>query len=227
MQPEIGNDILQNRAEAGYLLAKKLETCRDSNTIVVGIPRGGVCVAAMVAQTLSLPLDVMICRKMAHPADRNLTIGSVSQEDIFLHDVDSIPQDYVCHQVALLRNAMEREQKMYYPNRKPLSLRDRQVILVDDFLSSPDAILACLRSIRNQAPLRIIVAVPIVAAEAARSVSALADDLIFIKMESSILSPSECYIDYPPIDEQHVKELLMASDRRRKLISEESPTDKK
>lgn len=212
MQPMLMSAVMQDREEAGYLLSKKLASFKNTNAIVVGIPHGGVCVASAIADSLSLPLEVMPCRKIKDPGDGSKNIGSVSQDDVFIHDcARTIPQDYISHQIILLRNAISHENRKYYGDDQPASLRYRTVILVDDLLASSDTMMACLRGIKKHIPLKIIVAVPVVSAEAARIVGAEADDMQFLKMEASLASPDEYFADFPKVDDQKVKELLEAS----------------
>lgn len=206
------NTMFQDREEAGYLLSKTLSSYKDSNAVVVGIPYGGACVASAIAEALSLPLEVMPCRTIMHPADAQKTLGSVSGDDVFLHDcAHTIPQDYIYHQIALLRNSILHANKRYYGEDKPVSFRYRPVILVDDVLVSSDTMMACLRGIRKQHPLKIIVAVPVVVAEAARIVRAEADEFVFLKMDPFVGRPQEYFVDFPKVDKLTVKELLDAS----------------
>ncbi|HEY0653025.1 MAG TPA: phosphoribosyltransferase family protein [Chryseosolibacter sp.] len=209
MRQVIMSALFQNREEAGYQLSQALSEYRNTNSTVVGVPHGGVSVASVIAEALSLPLEVMPCRKIKHPADPKKSIGSVSESEVYVHDCShTIPQDYVYHQIVLLRNGMSAERKKYYGPEKPQSLRYRTVILVDDILSTSDTILACLRDIRKQNPLKVVVAVPIVGAEAARVVSTEADDLKFIKMEPALASPHEYFAAYPRVNDEEVKALL-------------------
>ena len=210
------NTRLQDRKEAGVLLSRKLAAYTNSDAMVVGIPHGGVCVAAVIADLLSLNLEVMPCRIIKNPGDSRNNIGSVSAEDVFIHDCPhTIPQDYIYHQIALLRNAIAFENKEYYGSGKPASFRDKVVILVNDILESSDTMIACIKGIKKQDPLKVIVAVPLVTAEAARIVSSEADDLVFLDMKTSIGSPGDHFIDFPMIDETIVKEILRSS--RKKL----------
>jgi putative phosphoribosyl transferase len=212
MQPLVMNTLLQDREEAGYLLSRLLAFYKNSTAVVVGIPHGGVCVASAISEALSLPLEIISCRKIKHPANGKKNIGSVSEDDVFINDCShTIPQDYVYHQIALLQNAMAHETKKYYGSAQRQSLRYRTVILVDDMLASSDTMMACLRSIKKHNPLKIVAAVPIVAAEAARIVSSEADDFKFIKMESSLESPQEYFVEFPKIDDDKVKELFDAA----------------
>lgn len=215
MQPTVMNEILRDREQAGYQLASALAEFRNSNAVVVGIPHGGVSVASAIAESLALPLEVMSCRKIKHPADEKRTIGSVCEDEVFIHDCShTIPQDYIYHQIALLRNAIAHEIKKYYGSTQRQTFRYRPVILVDDVLSRSDSMMACLQSIRKQNPLKIIVAIPIVAAEAARIVGAEADDMKFLRMEPSVETPATYFDDFPKVDDKRVNELL----RSRKMV---------
>lgn len=207
--------LLEGREEAGRLLSKKLEGYKNTNSIVVGIPHGGVCVAAAVAEALALPLEVVACRRIKHPADSKKSVGSVGATDVFIHDCSaSIPQDYVWHQIVLLRNVIQYEHRLYYENVAPVPLRYKTVILVDDILKTGDAIMAALMEIRKQLPLKVVVAVPAVTAEAARLVRGQVEDISFLRIQPNIRSGKGQYATYPEVDECKVKELLTAARER-------------
>lgn len=210
--------LLESREEAGGILSKKLEGLRNTNAIVVGVSHGGVCVAAAIAENLALPLEVIACRKIRHPANSKKSIGSVGATDVFIHDCSaSIPQDYVWHQIVLLRNVIQYEHRLYYENVTPVSLRYKTVVLADDMLKTGDAILAALMEIKKQQPLKVIVAIPVVSAEAARLVSGQVDGLIFLRIQSAIRSGKDIYAKYPKVDEWKVKELLTAARERNNI----------
>jgi predicted phosphoribosyltransferase len=211
MQPVI-KTLLQNREEAGYLLSKRLAFFKNSNAVVIGIPHGGVCVASVIAKQLSLPLEVMPCRKIKHPGNTSKHIGSVCEDEVYIHDCSrTIPQDYIHHQIVLARNAIAREAEIYSGSRQRVDLRYRPVILVDDILKVSDTMMACLRSMRKQNPLKIVVAVAVASAEAARIVSAQADEVQYLRMDTSPAPAREYFVDFPRVDERRVKELLESS----------------
>lgn len=204
--------ILQNREQAGRLLAEKLSLYRNEHAVVVGIPYGGICVAAEVARMLDLTLEVAPCRRIKHPTDSKKSIGSVSDEDVFINESYlDIPQDYISHQVPMLQSAIRHERMQYYGDRKPARLLYKTVILVDDVLKCSDSMVACLRSIRRQKPLKVIVAVPVASAEAARVIRQEADEIVFLKIEQAIASGRDHFSEFPKVDGNTVKELLQAS----------------
>src|SRR5690349_8400541 len=97
----IHDTVLENRVRAGLSLAKKLTTYEKTNSIVIGIPHGGMVVAAAIASDLHLPLEVLPCRRIKHPADSNKNVGAVCLTEVFMHDsYDCIPQDLIAHQIA-------------------------------------------------------------------------------------------------------------------------------
>lgn len=204
--------ILDNREHAGHVLSRKLAYYQSSSAVVVGIPHGGVVVAAALAEALSLPLEVMPCRKIRNPANSEENIGSVSEDEVFLHDcARSIPQDFLHHKIRQLQRCILQEKTSYYDSRQPLSFRHRPVILVDDLLTSADTMMACLRSIRKQRPLEIVIAVALAEVVAARDVSAEADDFKCIKIEQHLAPPDSYFKEFLPVTEAAVRHLMQAS----------------
>jgi putative phosphoribosyl transferase len=215
--------IILDRELSGRLLSKMLESHVDSNSVVFGIPTGGVCVAAEISEMFSLPLEVISCRPIKHPADPSLTIGSVSVKDVLIHDCShSIPQDYIAHQIAMLRNVVCCEQNRYYGKRQPSPVRYKTVILVDDILETSDAVLACVHEIKKQQPLKLIVAAPVVSAEAARTLRGEVDQLMFLRMERSISSGKDYFIHFPEVTEEKVKRLLKSAQKFSPAVPERS-----
>lgn len=206
--------LLQSREEAGLILGRKLRQYEKTNTVVVGIPHSGVCVAAAIAKYLSLPLEVMPSQRIKHPANDNKNLGSVSLTEVFLYDnIGQVPQDFVARQIVSLKNANSSEHKFYHENNSQQILKYKTVILVDDLLKSSEVMLACIREIKRQNPLKIVVAVPVVSAEAARTVSAEVDETVFLRMELEVGHARHYFANYNRIDRDQVKRLLDISNK--------------
>ncbi len=206
--------LLENREQAGYLLSRRLKRYKNTNTVVLGIPHGGVSVAAVIARQLGLPLEILLCRRIKHPSDEKKCLGSVCQDEVFIADLTfSIPQNYISHQVELHRNAIKYEHDFYYGGSQPAPLRGKTIILVDDILKSSESVIACLGSLQKQNPDKVVVAVPVISVEAAHIVGAIAD-VIFLRMEPDIRSGKDHYSDFPDIDETRVKQLFEESRSR-------------
>jgi putative phosphoribosyl transferase len=203
---------IQDREQAGYLLSKKLAVHKNTNTLVVGIAHGGAVVAYHLARALNISFAVVPCRKIKHPANSQQTIGSVSIDDVLIHeDIHDIPQDYIYHQIQMSRIGIEREYNFYYANKPRPVFANRTVVVVDEMLQENGAMLACLRSVRKQKPASVIVAVPVIAFSAQRMLHEEADEVVFLRMTSGFDSARNIYTTFPSVKEEEVRELLSHS----------------
>ena len=213
----IKSTLVQDREQAGKLLAEKLKQYSGKNAVVVGASRGGACVASAIAEELDLPLVAIPCYQIKHPAISNRFIGCVSVDDQHLNeDVYDIPQDYIYHQMILLRNAICGELKFYYGDGKPEILHYKTVILVDEVLQTPGSMLPVLRSVKKEEPLKIVVAVPVVNPEAARVINEDVDDMVFLHMRR--IQGEEYYDDFHKVDKEEVMHLLQKAKKRRQQV---------
>ena len=220
-----GPGKVQDRRAAGILLATNVALSQLKNPIVVAIPHGGVEVGAAIADSLNIDLEVMPCRKISDPSNHDRHIGSVSRDEIAIHDCPySVPQDYLYFRGVRLRSEIDSELRFYHEDLPPASLTYRTVILVDDVLTSSDTMIACLREIRSQQPMSIIVAVPFVQAEAARIIQSEADNLIFSVMKPVIQSPLEYYETFPPVNDWRVRDLVRESRVRQSAAATPGPS---
>lgn len=202
--------MLQNRIHAAYLLSERLAHYRNTDAVVAAISNGGVPVGYHLAKILELPLEVVQCRRISHPADRTRTIGSVSMNAAQIQPgCLDVPQDYIYRKIMLYQNTMNEKYKFYSAGRPSMNLAGKTVILVDDLLRSGDTILACINGIRMEKPERLIVAVPIAATEAAVKVAHLADEFIAIFTVDKAEDVFGLYEDFPKVSDEEVKALFL------------------
>ena len=166
----------RDRADAGRRLAEKLtKYAGRSDVIVLGLPRGGVPVAYEVAARLKAPLDVFLVRKLGVPGHPELAMGAIAAGGIevrssrLIRDL-RIPAALVEQVAARERLELDRRDALYRGNRHPATLRDRTAILVDDGLATGSTMQAAILALRQHAPARIVVAVPVGAVESCAEV---------------------------------------------------------
>ncbi|MBL7859336.1 MAG: hypothetical protein JNM57_16710 [Cyclobacteriaceae bacterium] len=202
--------ILHDRIHAAHLLGERLMAFRNTDAVVLGIPRGGVPVGYHLAKMLNLPFDIILCKKITHPGCAEKSIGSVSLDDVFISSEScrDVPQDYVGHQITLIRHSLAAQHNFYKGSTASLEVSHKTVILTDDVLTTADTMLAAVKSIRKKMPASIIVAVPVTTAEASVSLAQETDDFIFLMMESLGSPIGHGYENYPDITEDEVKELI-------------------
>ena len=201
--------IFQNRKHAAFLLGERLMDYENSDAIIVAVSGGGIHIGYHLAELLNLPLEVMPCKKLVHPADNNKTIGAVSLDAVVVHDDDNtIPQDYIYHQIQLLTHVIKGQSNRYNKGYIQPSLKGRTIILADDLLITGDTMLATLKTIRKQVPEKIIVAVPNVTPEATRSIAPEIDEIIYLTIEPNNPVTDNLYAEFPEVSDEEVMTLL-------------------
>ena len=170
-----------NRIDAGRLLARKLDAYTDrSDVIVLALPRGGVPVAYEVAKALNAPLDVFFVRKLGVPGHEELAMGAIASGGVRVLNDQLVYYLGISDQVIDLvareeQRELQRREKLYRSNDKPLELGEHIVILVDDGLATGSTMRAAVTALKRQQPRQIIVAAPVAARETCESFKADVD----------------------------------------------------
>ncbi len=211
-----------NRAEAGRLLADRLEKYAGRNDVIVlGLPRGGVPVAYEVAKSLRAPLDVFIVRKLGVPGFEELAAGAIASggvrvlnEDVLraLPNADEIIESVTAKETAEL----ERREKSYRADRPAPELRDRVVILVDDGLATGATMRAAVKALRQRGVAKIVVAVPVGPPDTCREFEDEADETICATAPEFFQAVGQYYEDFSQTSDEEVRDLLAraAEDRQ-------------
>ncbi|MFY9399232.1 MAG: phosphoribosyltransferase family protein [Desulfomonilia bacterium] len=201
-----------NREEAGRLLAKELEAYADQDTVVLGIPRGGIVVAREVARILNAEFDIILARKLGAPGNPELAIGAVSEDGTLLLDEDlsqgsgpigelaGYVEDEREKQYTLIAESIDRFRR----GRKRSQLEGRAVIVTDDGLATGATMQASLRTVRKSAPRRLIAAVPVGSMEALDRVAAEADEAVVLKAPPVFYAVSQFYEYYEQVSDEEV-----------------------
>jgi putative phosphoribosyl transferase len=210
----------RDRADAGRVLAGQLARYTGRNDVVVlALPRGGVPVAYEVARTLGVPLDVFLVRKLGLPGHEELAMGAIASGGIRLINEDVVDAYAVSDaQIAAVTEAeqreLERRERLYRDNRPLPPLRDRTVILVDDGLATGATMRVAVLALRYEAPARIVVAVPVAAAETCDDFREIVDDIVCAETPWPFYAVGVWYEDFTQTTDDEVHELLNAIARR-------------
>lgn len=203
----------RDRREAGARLAELLVGYRGQDLVVLGIPRGGVVVAAEVARVLGADLDVLVARKLGAPFSRELAIGAVTADggrylnEPLIEEL-GVPPAYVEQVTAEeMAEARAREARLRGA-RPPVPLAGRVAILVDDGLATGATMLAAVRAVRAQQPARVGVAVPVASREACLLVAREADDVVCVAVPEPFWAVGSFYERFEPTEDVEVQQLL-------------------
>jgi putative phosphoribosyl transferase len=210
---------LQNRTEAGQLLASKLTTYTNCpNGLVLALPRGGVPVAFEIASKLHLPLDVCLVRKLGVPGHKELAMGAIASGNIIVINRDvvnwlHVRQEDIARVADREKQELERRDRAYRGNRPYPSIRDRTIVLVDDGVATGATMRAAINALRQQQPKAIVVAVPVIAPSVYDELSTEVDKIICLKKPEPLNSISLWYEDFSQTSDGEVRDLLMRAER--------------
>ena len=203
-----------NRAEAGRLLADKLEKYANRNDVIVlGLPRGGVPVAYEVAKSLRAPLDVFIVRKLGVPGFEELAAGAIASGGVRVLNEDvlrALPNaDEIIESVTVRETAeLQRRENSYRDDRPAPELRDRVVILVDDGLATGATMRAAVKALRQRGVAKIVVAVPVGPPDTCREFEDEADETICASAPEFFQAVGQYYEDFSQTSDEEVRDLL-------------------
>ena len=124
--------MFKDRLEAGHLLADKLKKYIYSDAIILAVPRGGVPVASVIAKELSLPMELVLTKKIGHPNNNEYATGAASLTDYFVIPYENIPEKYVEDELKKIRVRLHEMQQLFMGNKPPVNIKGKIVILVDD-----------------------------------------------------------------------------------------------
>jgi predicted phosphoribosyltransferase len=209
--------IFRDRADAGVQLAAELAAYKnDRAVLVLGLPRGGVPVAYEVARALHTPLDVFVVRKLGVPGHRELAMGAIASGGVRVLNPEVIGSLQISKQIvdavaAYEQKELERQQRAYRDDTPFPDLAGRTVIIVDDGLATGSTMRAAVRAIRESHPARIVVAVPVGAAETCRSLREEADEVVCATAPPDFHAVSLWYDEFSQTTDKEVRNLLEAA----------------
>lgn len=204
----------QDRRVAGRQLAAALSRYRHQpDTLVLALPRGGVPVAYEVARLLELPLDLLVVRKLGVPGYPELAMGAIASGGVQLLNDDVVShygiRDTDIEAVAAREQCeLERREHAYRGDHPWPTLAGRQVILVDDGLATGATMRAALRAARAQGARKIVVAVPVAAAQTVSLLRREVDDVETLTVPADLLSIGSWYRDFDQVPDEEVTRLL-------------------
>ncbi|MFH1253804.1 MAG: phosphoribosyltransferase [bacterium] len=209
--------VFKDRADAGKKLAEKLINHIDqNNTIVIGLPRGGVVVAFEVAKKLKLPLDIIVSRKIGMPGQPEFAVGAITADGKEVFDQRLI-QSFELERKDL-EKIIEAEKKetlrrmrVYRPGRAELNLKNKTVILVDDGVATGMTMQATLLSARGLGAKRVIIAVPVIPQDQIKGLARLSDELIYLDAPVNFGAISIFYQDFSQVNDEQVIKLMQAA----------------
>ena len=209
----------RDRSDAGRQLASRLLPLRGTDAVVLGLPRGGVAVAAQVARALDAPLDVILVRKLGVPSQPELGMGAIGEEGARVINADVVRYAQVSEADIRAverreRAELERRIKRYRGDTPREPLAGRTAILVDDGIATGSTARAACQVARALGASRVVLAVPVAPPSARTTLADAIDELICLETPGRFLAIGEWYEDFSQTRDEEVVSLLRAARAR-------------
>ncbi len=210
--------MFANRREAGRQLAARLGHLKPEPVVVLGLPRGGVVVAAEIARALEAPLDVLVVRKLGAPGQPELAVGAVTDGDHpqaiyneFVIERQGVTPEYLRQEMDRQLEEVRRRQDAYRGGRPGVELRERTVIVVDDGIATGATVRAGVESLRRRGARRIVLAVPVAPHDTAETLRREVDELVCLHAPQIFTAVGVFYADFRQVSDDEVIALLRRS----------------
>ncbi|HVP67664.1 MAG TPA: phosphoribosyltransferase family protein [Anaeromyxobacteraceae bacterium] len=203
----------EDRQDAGRRLAPLLERYRGARPVVLGLPRGGVPVAAEVAAALGAPLDVLVSHKVGAPGMPEYAVGAAAEGGVVVVSADAarevgLPGEEVLAFAEREQGEIERRARLFRGGRPPPDLSGRTAILVDDGVATGCTARAAVRAARKLGAARVVVAAPVAAPDARAALAREADDVVFVEVPEGFFAVGAFYRDFRPTTDDEVVQWL-------------------
>lgn len=205
--------MFDNREQAGVDLAQRLRELELVDPIVLGIPRGGVVVAAAIARELGAELDVVLARKLRAPHNSEFAVGAVDEDGKVVRNAEAIglfdvSDAYIQREKEHQIHEIEQRRDLYRAVRPAASLKGRSVIVTDDGIATGSTMIAALHAVRKKGPREIVMAVPVACPDRLRETEKLADRTVCLLRPLGFTAVGVFYADFRPVEDDEVVECL-------------------
>ncbi len=210
----------RDRTDAGEQLAGLLREYADrSDVLVLGLPRGGVPVAAVVARELHAPLDVFVVRKLGVPEYPELAMGAIASGGATALNADVIRSLGISERafeevVRREQEELKRRERTYRDGLPPLAVAGKTVILVDDGIATGSTMTAAISGLRQLGAGKIVVATPVIAPSTERNIALVTDKLVAVLVPDEFYGVGGFYGDFSQTTDAEVRDLFAEGDRR-------------
>lgn len=209
--------VFKDRKEAGRLLAENLIKYKSSDSIIFGIPSGGIPVASEIATALNLPMDLIIVRKIQIPYNPEAGFGAMGPDgEIILNEIllDQLrlTEDEIKTQIKKTMDVIKKRNQLFREERPFPSLKGKIVIIVDDGLASGFTMLAAIKFIKTKVPRKIVIAVPTASSRTLEIILPEIDELICLNVKRRFpFAVADAYKNWYDLTDKEVLDIIKKS----------------
>ncbi|MFP2994422.1 phosphoribosyltransferase family protein [Spongiivirga sp. MCCC 1A20706] len=212
--------MYKDRINAGKKLAQQLLHYKNDNPLVLAVPRGGLPLGKVVAETLKTPLDIVLSKKIGHPYNKEYAIGAVSLTNHILNRTVGISEDYLFQEITRIKKNLIEKHEKYYQNVEPQPLINKTVIIVDDGVATGSTLLATVNLVSKQQPNKIVVAIPVASKSAIDRLNASDDihEIICLQTPDHFKAVGQFYDDFTSVSDEEAIRILENANSNNALV---------
>jgi predicted phosphoribosyltransferase len=214
------SESFSGRIEAGILMAAELQRFCNKETVVLGIPRGGVIIANQIAQSLNADMDIVLSHKLGAPANPELAIGAICEDGTVFVNNDlaqyvGADEHYIEREKNRQLQEIDRKVQLYRKIIPKISLAHRLVIVTDDGVATGATMQAALWAVRQENPREIIMALPVGPKHTVTELSQAADETVCLKTPPVFGSLGQFYVNFSQVEDAELLEILKQTSKRK------------
>lgn len=203
-----------NREHAARLLAHRLASYRGLHPLVLGVPRGAVPMARIIADALDGDLDVVLVRKLRAPSQPELAIGAIDEVGTVLRGAHfalaGASDEYLRQEIAEQQETLRQRRALYTRARGPIDPEGRVVIIVDDGIATGSSMLAAVRAVRPRKPKKIVAAIGVAPVDSLERIGTEADEVVCLHAPQMFFAVGQFFEDFPEVTDDMVVAALAA-----------------
>jgi predicted phosphoribosyltransferase len=204
--------VFSNRHDAAQQIIPLLGKYKNEDAVVLAVPRGGVPIGYCIAVHYGFPLELLMTKKIGHPGNKELAIGSVSLEGYLVDERHRIPQTYIEKEIKDIRESLQRRHEKFTGKRAAISIFNKTLIITDDGIATGYTLLAAIHMLRKKHSGKIVIAVPVAPADTVQLIRKDADDLICLHIAEDFYGVGQYYKDFSEVTDDEVMKLIRDAD---------------
>lgn len=186
------------------MLAEKLQKYKSDKGIVLAVPRGGIPVAYAVARELNFPIEIVLTKKIGHPANNEYAIGAASLNDHFIVPHENVSEEYIQRELIVIRRRLKEMYKKFMGDREPESLEGKTIIVIDDGIATGNTLLGTVKVLRKSRPGKIVIAAPVASESAIEKLSNEVDEVVAVFIPEIFYGVGAFYEDFRQVTDEEV-----------------------
>jgi len=196
----------KNREEAAKQLAGRLAAYKGQKPLILGVPRGAVPMARIIADVVGGELDVVLVRKLRAPGQPELAIGAVDEAGTVLKGsyFDVADEEYLREEIRAQQEVIRARREMYTRAQRVIHPAGRIVVIVDDGIATGSSMLAAIRSVRARKPQKLIVAIGVAPPQTLARIRAEADEVICLAAPADFYAVGQLFDDFSEVTDDMV-----------------------